>query len=314
MWWVSVALGYETDQITDRTLALADATEVIDARMNALLVEAAARANARTRCQGDDDELREALAREIVSLTSRPHPVPHRGAARSLGYGQYSAWIETSPEVDRRDFLARDDVFGPVRVRDSAVLALAGVCSTIRVGDVLIGTDKLDHFLDTGYHYTRRPDADAAIRYGTRTERSFYGLWTSKAFSYADLAANEAGYRFYEGLLTPGSAVVRGADRCALPTGTFTWRDWITPEMDEAWNPSVYTRRVGAIVRAHVASQPARYCPTWEALGGPDYDAHLAALAVPPYVGPRHPRREDPYGLGDLCRVPADVSSSGDRP
>lgn len=301
MWWISLALAYETDQLTDRHLPLDDALPAADARMNKVLAAAIAATNARTQCRASEDRSRAVLRKEIVDRASGSHPVPHRGASRSLGYGRYSAWLETSEEVPRREFLSRDDLFGPVTVGESVLLALVGVCSTIRFGDVWLGTDKLDHFLDTGFHYTKRRTHAQAIRYGTRTELSYYGLWTSKAFSFADLAANEAGYRFYTGLGSEGSVVQRDADGCLTQVKPFTWADWVTEDFDEVKWPSTYTARVGAVVRAHVASEPERYCPTWEALGGPAYDASLATLPVPPYVGAKHPPREDPYRLGEVC-------------
>ena len=302
MWWISVALAYEKDQLTDRQIPLPDALPAADAKMNEVLAEAIAATNARTQCRATDDRTRDVLTREIVDRAAGSHPVPHRGVPRSFGYGQYSGWLETTDRVERREFLDRDDLFGPVTVGESVVLSLAGVCSTVRFGDHLLGTDKLDHFLDTGYHYTKRRTPQAAIRYGTRTERSYYGLWTSKAFSYADLAANHAGYRFYSELLSDASVARRGADGCVTQVAPFTWAAWITDEFDEVRSPSSYTRKVGAVVRAHIVSEPERYCPAWEALGGEAYDASLVDLPIPGYVGAKHPPRADPYGLGDVCR------------
>lgn len=300
---VATALAYETDQLTDRDRPLADALVPANAWMDAALQEAASETNRGTGCSEDDTATRNALTRQVASLTGRRETVPRRGLARQFGFGRYSAWLEQTDAVERRAFEERTDIFGGATIEDSVILRFAGPCATLLLAGVLIGTDKIDHFLDTGYHYTQRHDEISAIRFGTRTERTYYGLWTSKAFSYGDLAANAAGYRFYEGLLGPDSVMRRDERGCVVQARPFDWSAYVTSDWDEALNPSVYTRRVERSIQAHIAAAPERYCPAWEALGGPAFDAHLGELPPrPPYVEGRAPERSDPFRLGDVCK------------
>ncbi len=298
---VAAAVAYETDQLTDRDRPLADAVLPANARMDVELAAAAAETNRIVGCEADVNFQRHVLATQVAILTGRREAVPRRGLARQFGFGRYGAWLEESPEIERREFDDRSDVFGGVTMNDSVILRLAGPCSTILLAGVLIGTDKLDHFLDTGYHYTQRVDADAALRFGTRTERTYYGLWTSKAFSYADLAANSGGYRFYEGLLGPDSVMQRDDQGCVVQARPFDWSSWVTPEWDEVLNPSVYTSRVGRSIGTHIRASADRYCAAWQALEGVAYQDHLAALTIPAYVQGRSPPRSDPFDLQDVC-------------
>lgn len=299
----AAALAYETDQLTDRERPLADALVPANLHMDELLSVAAREANRSVGCDAEPESLRRELALQIARAAGRSEAVEHRGLARQFGFGRYGAWIEESPDIDRREFDDRDDIYGGATIEDSVILRFAGPCSTLLLAGVLIGTDKLDHFLDTGYHYTQRPDEATAIRFGTRTERTYYGLWTSKAFSYGDLAANAAGYRFYEGLLGPDSAMQRDAQGCVVQARPFDWSAYVTNDWDEALNPSVYTRRIDRSLQAHIAADPERYCAAWRALGGPAYEEHLATVfaSTPPYVRGRAPERSDPFGLAAFC-------------
>lgn len=71
---------------------------------------------------------------------------------------------------------------------------------------LVIGTDKLGHFLDEGYYYYTAVHEwgytfEEALDFGSYLENTFDGKWTSGVYSYADLAANYEGHRFWENAL-----------------------------------------------------------------------------------------------------------------
>lgn len=299
------AHAYETDQLTHRSRPLVDAREPANAQMNRLLAQAAGLANAQGACTLNDADAASLFADHLHALTSPRVRVTSRPPLRKSGFGTYSGWLETA-EIDRISFVPRDDIFHTQTPWQSVILTFAGPSSTIELAGVRIGTDKIDHFVDTGYHYWRwsdeGADVDRAFRLGTATERTLYGMLTSKTFSFGDLAANEAGMRFYAQLLQPGSNIDRGDLGCLTLVRPFDWAEWVDWQWDEVLNPSVHTRLVQRRLNRYLAHNPEHVCEghnQW----GPQREAHLTHVlsTVPDYVRGDHPRREDPYRLADLC-------------
>lgn len=290
------AWAYETDQVTGRGVPLRDASAWANAHMDTLLDGAAARVNASTGCAGTDAELRRALAHRIHADAARGAWVGGRGLMPGLGHSRYSAALEQAP-IDR--IYAPDGIYANVRLRGAPALASAGVCSTINIGDVRVGTDKFFHFLDEGYGYFRRSNEGAApergVAWGTRSEKTITGLWTSGAFSYADLRANWDGYRFYTGLLQADSVMQRGPDGCIERVSSWEWRDWVDPEYDELLNPSVYRKPVQRAVSARLVAERETVC------SGLGAELPIPRLDRRPYAGAAAPARTDPFALGSIC-------------
>jgi hypothetical protein len=262
-WWAAVAVAYEVDAWTPRTVGVDDALPLANAYFEGLLDQAVAE----TRCDGSDEEVRRDLARAIRRTTARRVMLTDRRGLSRMGHGLYSGWLESETAIPRVQ-TGNDGVFATVRLSDGFILHAAGTAATVRFGDVLLGTDKVDHFLATGFSYFRwsrggeKPER-AAVR-GIRTERTFLGQLTSRSFSHADLAANWDGYAFYAGLLTPGSVLQRGADGCPVRVASWDWDDWVQPDWDEFVNPSVYGRRVSRAVAEGIQADRDVICADWE--------------------------------------------------
>lgn len=301
-----LALAYETDQLTRRIEPLRDALEPANDEANRLIAQAIARTNAATGCRGSSNRMRRRLADEIYRLTAHEEYVRDRGEFSGLGFGAYSAWLEQSPEIDRRDFRDRTHIYGEVLPKDALILGLAGVCATINLGGVLMGTDKADHFWDQGYAYFiesregRHPDW--ALRWGADSERGAFGLLTSNAFSYADLYANLAGYEFYRSLLTPMSRIQRTPRGCIVADKPFDWKDWVDDALDEVLDPSLYTPLVGAKVREKLWETRDEVCAGYRQWGK-DVATRRAAVMARRLVWatPDAPPADDPFLLDDLC-------------
>jgi hypothetical protein len=294
------ALAYETDQLTFRERALTDCTPQANVIMDELLRIAVDETNERTACQGTDAEFHDELAAQIHAVTSRATGVWERGAFRAPGFTPFSAALERWDAVEKFDFRRREDIYGGLTLWQSFVLTLAGPCSTFEVAGVRLGSDKFDHFLDVGYHYLRalrrEGSVGPAIERGVGTERSIYGLLTSKTFSYADLRANYDGYLFYLQLLSEDSVVQRGSDGCAEQVRPFDWREWVHPEWDEVINPPVYTRLVERGVLRELQGRRDVVCSAyrwWGPVRLPE-DLYL-------YVSGPAPAQRDPWQLEALC-------------
>jgi hypothetical protein len=232
--------------------------------------------------------------------------VEGRGFLRGLGFGGYAAWIENGP-IQRRAFGPRSGVYGEVRPTRSLVLGTVGVCSTVMLAGVLVGTDKIDHFWAVGWHYARRSrwgeEPERSVAWGTLSERTWWGLLTSNAFSFGDLRANWDGERFYTTLLAPGSVLRLDEDGCVERVGGWDWGEWVTPAWDEAILPPVLGRNVERAVERHLAH--GAVCASYGEWG-PAYEAlREATLAEPkPWMGSRAPSLRDPWRFHDRCGVP----------
>jgi hypothetical protein len=303
---VSQGFAYESDQLTWRSVHLEDALPAANAHMDELLARAVAAANEQSSCEGSDRELRWTLAREVQRVVATRTTVQARGQLPAMSFGAYAAWLETAP-IDHHTFTQREDIYGGVVWQQNLLLATVGPCSTLRLGEVLVGTDKIDHFLVQGFQYFRRSRQgelpERAVRWGTFTERSFWGLATTKIFSYADLAANFDGYTFYAGLLEPGSVLQRGAGGCVEQVRPWDWSEWVDWRYDEVLNPSAYRPDILGEVDEWLMAHRDEICASWDEepwLQGEERFAVMIGETLS-YELRRAPMRMDVFALDRLC-------------
>ncbi len=155
------------------------------------------------------------------------------------------------------------------------------ISPTINMFGIDFGTDKLEHFFQQGYkYYTIKKAALAkgenaekanlkAVKWGQKTERTYYGLLVSGVYSNADLYANYAGMRFYEGLTQPVTLgeITRPA-MVTLDNGQWKvsadmeklLKPFISDHLNEALNPSGYAFTIYSSVKCIVRKHD---CPDW---------------------------------------------------
>lgn len=160
----------------------------------------------------------------------------------------------------------------------------ATISPTVKMYGVEFGTDKIEHFFQQGYKYydiyndsisEGRTADDAikkAVRWGKRTERTYFGMLVSGVYSNADLVSNYVGMKFYQGLTRPVKIgdktrppIVRFSDgRWILNDETTLNRDlmrpFITDHFNEAFNPSGYSFILYPTVKRVVENK----CPDWK--------------------------------------------------
>jgi hypothetical protein len=305
-WIAAAALAYETDQLTDRDQPLEDALPYANAQMDAEIRAVVHAANAELGCDGDPVAARDVVARLLRGYADNPRLVLHRGLLRSFGFGAYSYLLETGP-IDRRAFLDRSDIYGGISIWRSPILGGAGPASTILLAGVLMGTDKLDHFLVNGEDLWRASrdgaDDERAKRLGTRTENNFFGLKTSLAFSWGDLRADWDGYQFYRAQFRDGGMLQLDELGCIAQRRPFDWAEWVDPGWDEVINPSVYTKGVQKAVTRRLQAEKATICAQYAVWGTDELrEARAAALADrATYRGAKAPDGVDPFALDVLC-------------
>lgn len=292
--------------MTDRGATLGDATDAANVELDRLLDKAADQANRRLGARAKPERVTRVVARAVRDQTSARTRVKGRGVLRALGYGTFSAWLE-SADIPRQAFLDRSDIYAGIPFGTAPILASAGTCSTVNLGGVRIGTDKVDHFLSTGFRYwslAHRRSDEAAVRFGSRTERTYLGLQSSDTFSYADLHANWRGQAFYETLMDPQDGTFAWKDGQVERVRDFDWRGWVDWRWDELLNPSVYTPRVQRWLDQSVPTRLDALCQGVDTWGKGVADAQAISLTeATPWADARSPAHHDPFGLPERCEA-----------
>lgn len=165
------------------------------------------------------------------------------------------------------------------------VIALT-ISPTVNIYGSEFGTDKIAHIFQQGYTYyktyrsalkngaTPEEARMRAVRWGQKSERTFYGTLVAGVYSNADLSANYAGLKFYEALTHP--VRIGDATRAAvleLHDGLWKLSDnpyirevllkpFISDHLNEALNPSIFTKNLGW--RSYIRwSVKRRSCEQW---------------------------------------------------
>jgi len=259
---VSPAAALETDQYYTWGRPLADSTDVLNAKVNVELRAGLAELN-ETRHWNDlscKDAARETTKRFRLFII---HP--------------FEMWTINSPLVARIPVDSEEEL----RYRKEFLLhryakldfgSWIPPTPTVKVNDVRLGTDKLTHFFSEGFWYYRwylraRKDGlskeDAlhqAMERGVPWEQMILGTDASGVFSPADLEANHAGLLFMIQMCEGDEPRLRKTDDGWQMTRRFDFREFVTPEWDESWQPSAFSKRRWKRVRPVLLS----YCPRLE--------------------------------------------------
>jgi len=270
------ALGHETDQFTVPVgEEFADLGPYFNGYVRDTIAEAVDDVNAKIKDavedHGEDSEqVRKLQAQAVIAQRVRqtfPNAVDlieslERDLHTEEWQQAYPGKIVAYKDHGEIDFHTGLHPFGDLRVVSRLFRA-----STVMLYDTYLGTDKLGHWLDMGYHYYKRyrkgidkglPEHEAmqaAVRVGTddpiMSEKSVLGFVTAGAYSNADLASNYMGLLFYRNLTEP--MLLEGRWRPPLlerdgpywklaghtADGEF-YRWYISDHWNEALNPSLF--------------------------------------------------------------------------
>ncbi len=280
--------AYETDPYSNRRVPLHDSEPVMDREVNAALADIVAH------WQGPRDDNRMVMA--VFKRIGGYYWVDH-----------LERWAMDSPEVERLPTPLHRSIYRGLPIHLTRVAAAFGVAPVFRMGDTLIGTDKIGHFLSQGRKFWQRwhRNGDEAKEAATasRVEGGIFGSVTTGTFSNADLVADFEGYRFYRSLfedgIIPGKpAILRWQDDHWQIQRPFTWADHVDAYWDEALEPNKYQKGLRRAMRVRLrefcgdeAEAPDLYrLPA-------DVDVGLAAR-----YEELHLRADPDMRLGAICR------------
>ena len=123
--------------------------------------------------------------------------------------GRLTRKIISSNDLDKISVHIKESIYKNFSFRDAFMMKLAGnlvMADIMRVNDIYLGTDKLDHLWSSGYryfeaYYLEQKKLSRALRIGWDEEHGLYGAATTGIISYGDLAANFNGMRFWNHIL-----------------------------------------------------------------------------------------------------------------
>jgi hypothetical protein len=237
------ARAFETDQWFAWATPLADSAPVINAKFNLEIRRALADVSREGNPWATCEDVALAVRRRLKGQLFQP----------------IELWAIQSPLVDQ----APPPGTPAHRLLEKSIYRRAGpfdvgmwmpLSPTIEVDGVRIGTDKLAHFVSSGWKYRdaylrrlRRGQSPAeaevaAVRWGVLEERSINGTLASGIFSGADLEANLAGMRFYLSLCGGPDPLLERAGREWRIRRRFDIRTYVTPEWDESYRLPIFTR------------------------------------------------------------------------
>ncbi len=334
-----IACAFETDQLTNRQVVILDSNEQISAYVTGMIQEAiddTTRKIAKRPDHWTPADVAHVLRRQVSQ--ENPFNYQHFGARIEVwlkkvlapqGYGHVPA---INGEIANL-YMYREEMYGSVMDEGpgggmsiaSFILNLAEAMSgtvvapTFVVGGARFGGDKLSHFFRLGYRYWKKslkedsPEEGVAraVRYGTRTEIGHLGFLTTGIFSYADLAANYAGFLFFSRLAAPAAECGNGCHLAVRDDLSIAWNtpflasDYVTVDWDEWLNRSIYNSGVSRAVRRYLGDYHENLCAEY-AEWKPQFEIDQFELMDRSiYVDPRHEPSwvaEDPtLDLGQVC-------------
>lgn len=115
--------------------------------------------------------------------------------------------IHSNKKIDSKAIKRAHSIYNGVSFFWHPILYFISYGRLIKIGNHVIGTDKLEHFFDTGFIYYRLKKifnmSDKKIyEWGLFSEKFIYGGITSLVRSKGDLVANALGFHFWK-ILTP---------------------------------------------------------------------------------------------------------------
>ena len=242
--------AYETDQFNNRQQAIKDSTSILNQQVTL------------------------AIAEVIVGLGSEPREKKVvDGIYYKIGGKHWVDKLERfamdSSEVEKLTTPPHESIYSGHPLHATRVAGLFGVGPTLKINGVLVGTDKLGHFLSQGRKFYRRwvklQDESKAAEHSAYTERAMFGQMTTGSYSNADLVANFEGYLFYRSLfeddIVPGKpAILAWQDDHWIMQRPFDWADHVNDYWDEALNINHYD----VLLYARMKTRLLTFCDSYE--------------------------------------------------
>jgi hypothetical protein len=232
----------ETDQYYAWGRPLSDSTEAVNAKFNLELERAVASFPA-SRPPETCTEISLAFRKRVRFLLMHEIQV----------WAWNSQWVARIPDggAEAREY-RRANLYSNHPLIDTGTWM--PFTPTIDVAGVRMGTDKLAHFVSSGWTYyaaycNALENGDApddaernAVRRGILEERLILGGMTSGVQAIADLEAGYGGMHFYRDLCDADEPILKLEEGGWTISRPIDLRDYVTPRWDESYQPPVYSK------------------------------------------------------------------------
>ncbi len=161
------------------------------------------------------------------------------------------------PDTDSREEIHQETIYRDIPI-------LKSQSRHIRVGEIIFGEDKFEHFFGIGFlHYTkyrkifkkllrkgfskeqaRREAIKKNLPFSIYSENTFVGLWPSGIFSFADIEANIASIPFYDEICRENPILKKKGKKWSR-VRSFDFSHYLHPFWNEAINMNYYAPKVG---------------------------------------------------------------------
>jgi len=195
----------ENDSLTNRYELKSNALSYINSHINEQLSLAAVMATKKdSTCQ----------SKTILKMSKKLFVAGIRGA---FIFSPMQRLLES--EIDGLDIThikMNKSIYKYVKKSHAPVLKLFSLSPTIRINNMIIGSDKFSHFFNLGWEYYSKMKKGSSLfevlSYSKNLEERFWGGPTTGVISHADLMANFQGLRFFGHLSGKGLDPLTGRD------------------------------------------------------------------------------------------------------
>lgn len=234
----------EVDSFTKRSQELSDSLDLLNKKSNEYFRQAIDEANAKKK-----------VCHEKTLYKSM------RKYFNNQYRGDLGKYIVTSKDFDKSYVTIEESIYQDFKWYQSFVQGFWArrvkdpTAPTLRVGEVLVGTDKFEHFMGSGFLYYRKnyikgKGVRAAMDIGYSAETGLMGAITTGVKAYGDLAANFNGMRFWNHVLQKYDDIlgeqynigpyVECQDDKWVMVKEMDWSDYVDHSFDEALNCSAF--------------------------------------------------------------------------
>jgi hypothetical protein len=176
----------------------------------------------------------------------------------STFFGKIVRWVNKTDSLNKRFIPVKKSIYRDFNAKESLVLGLVSKIASVhspnlRMGEVYLGSDKFEHFFSSGFryfksHYLKKEGLKESLMIGLKEEYGALGRLSTGVISFADLAADFNGMRFWNHVLQKENDVlgssfnfgpyVKCKNKKWVLVKKMDWSRYLDHSMDEAINCS----------------------------------------------------------------------------
>jgi hypothetical protein len=213
-------LAAEIDSVTPRKLKLDDSRSAINEIFEQRMKAGIEKANAES---GYVEEIDDIGFIEVDNYCDEE--VLYTELRKAIFQSFTASWGLKGYDLDKqlRSLLARnsyslllnDSIYRDIDYIEGFSLKLKELSNVVNINGHLVGLDKMGHYFAEGWRYYELTHHDGltleqALEWGKEKEAGLFGFTTTGIFSYADLAANFNGWRFWNKVLLKHDDPLKG--------------------------------------------------------------------------------------------------------